>query len=347
MKKNFISVVWASVMMLCAGAVFAQGEPQFYENQRKLTVYTKSVAENFKDNIVIDGLENDDSWAGAGVSENSIDRILHDWGMDPVVNTWGYAATFKAVYDYLYLYLFVKVTDNEYVPYNATKDDITVDNVEMFFYPDPAERDMVDETVVTQSTRPNLSQLRATVGNTGNRATGTGLVAGQIKDNKLTGYEYKSVQTPAGYNLEIKVPLDFVIPEQYIYDLNDGLKILFDINPANVITGSADRKIILGWSTDDYHSWKANFKMGELTFGGVYTGSSIGTLRASSVKYAFKDGGLQLFDAESGMSVSVYDLSGRKVASALYEGQAISLAQLASGVYVVDVKGVGNFKIVK
>jgi hypothetical protein len=306
---------------------------------RNLTIYEAS------GEVTIDGLEDEAVWAAPEVAENAIDRILHDWNVDPVVNTWGYAASFKAVYDNYNLYLFIKVTDNAYVPYDAQMTGETnIDNVELFFFPDPAGQDEFNGVDVPDARGRGLSQLRASVGNGDNRATGGGLAMGFAVDAQITGYQYKTVPTATGYNLEIAVPWDVVVPDEFVDNLETGGTILFDINPANCVDYATGRVIILGWSTDDYHSWKANFKLGKLTFGGTYSG--IISPKTVDFKYTFKDNLLQLVDVNNA-NVSVYDVSGCTVKKLAYTGQSINLENLVQGVYIVSVQGVGNFKIVK
>jgi hypothetical protein len=218
-----------------------------------------------------------------------------------------------------------------------------IDNVELFFYPDPATKDLFDGLNVPDARNRGLSQLRVSVGNNDNRATGAGLVAGYIVNNQITGYQYATAQTANGYNLEIAVPWDVVVPDEFADNLEKGGKILFDINAANCIDYSSDRVIMLGWSTDDVHAWKANFKMGEITFGGAT--SAINVQKAPAFKHALIGGQLQLSGVDENAVVSIYDISGREALSAT--GASVNLSDLASGVYVVEVKGIGNFKIVK
>ncbi|GHT76905.1 hypothetical protein FACS189463_2840 [Bacteroidia bacterium] len=347
MKKNVLFSFLAGSMLLCASTISAQ-DPYPYTDYRTLTIYSTG------EYITADGEETEAVWSAPGVTEQAIDRVLHDWNVEPVVNTWGYAATFKAVYDAAFLYLFVKVTDDSYIPYNATlqQGDTKIDNVELFFFPDPADRNLVDGNIPDRR-QTGLSQIRAWVGNENNLFTGAGYAAGFRVDAEgiangkvIPGFEYKTKQTAAGYNLEVVIPWDIVISDAFVSHLEEGGSILFDINPANVNAyNPGDRDIILGWSTDDFHSWKANFKMGVLTFGGEY--SSIISPNNKSVRYAMNNNELQLFGVENNTEVSVYDLSGRQAKTTLYAGENINLNSLSKGVYVVSVKGIGNFKIIK
>jgi hypothetical protein len=348
MKKNVLFSILAATLLSLVSSVSAQ-EPYPYTDYRTLTIYSTT------DYITADGIDNEACWSAPGVSEQNIDRILHDWNVEPVVNTWGYAATFKAVYDDAFLYLFVKVTDDSDVSYNVElmQGNTAIDNIEIFFFPDPADRNLVDPTIPDRR-QSGLSQIRAWRGNTNNLFTGGGLAAtfqldaetGRATDKVIPGYEYKSVNTATGYNMEIVIPWDIVIADQFVGHLEKGGSILFDVNPANVNAyDPGSRDIILGWSTDDFHSWKANFKLGVLTFGGEY--SNILSPNNSPVKYAFRNGQLQLSGVENNTGVSVFDLSGRQAKSLVYSGQNIDLNSLNKGVYIVSVEGLGNFKIVK
>jgi hypothetical protein len=333
MKRN-VFFSFPVFFMLCAGNSVLAQEPYYYDNYRTITVYEKQADET----IQIDGLENEASWTAAGVGEHAVDRVLHEWNEIPDANSSGYAAVFKAVYDFNYLYLFVKVTDNSYVPYNGSlmSKEENIDNVELYFFPNPEGRDMVSTDNIRDPY--GLSQLRASTGNGDNRATGGGYVMQYAENNYITGYRYKTQLTASGYTLEIAVPLAVIVPDEYVDNLDPGGKILFDINAANCTDYASGRAIILGWSTDDFHSWRANFKMGEMTFGGAYTGSGINVPRTPDAKYRIPNGA----------KVDVYDLSGRRVASTVYvTGKSIDTNDLAPGVYVVTVNGTESFKIVK
>ncbi|MDR2626902.1 MAG: T9SS type A sorting domain-containing protein [Dysgonamonadaceae bacterium] len=336
MKKNLLFGMLASMMLASATVTFAQ-DPYYYEDYKTIKVYS-TVPDEY---IEIDGVDNEPSWSAPGVTEHAIDRILHNWGETPVDNSWGYAASYKAVYDENYLYLFVKVSDDSYVPYSEQMtSDTNIDNIEIFFFPDVEGRDMVDASA--PDARPKgLSQLRVSVGNTENRATGGGRAMQSAQNGQITGYEYTTVETATGYHVEIVVPWDILVDNPSY--LETGTKILFDINPANCIDYASGRVIILGWSTDDFNSWKYNYKLGEMEFGGVY--SSIHTPQLANIRYTLRDGQLQLSGLNGKTAIEIYDVSGRKALSV--KGNTADISALATGVYVVNVQGLGKFKIVK
>lgn len=333
MKKRSTLLTFA--MLFAIGFAFAQ-EPYYYD-YKTMEVYSTD------EWIEPDGIENEAIWAST--QEYTLGNTLADWGVDPVANTWGFEATFKAVYDKNYLYLFVKVKDNTYVPFDAQMSGETnIDNIELFFYPDPETRSLVDGTV--HDFRNNgLSQLRVSVGNTENRATGGGNAMGHVLANKIVGYEYTTVRTTDGYNAEIVVPWDVVVPDKFEDNLEVGGKILFDINVANCTSYTSNREIILGWSADDFQGWKDNCRFGEMTFMGEPSG--IKSIKDSDIKYTFSNGELQLFEIQENSNITVYDLSGRVVASSVFCGENIDLSNLASGIYLVQVENAGSFKIIK
>jgi hypothetical protein len=334
MKKNLLFGMLTSMMLTSATVTFAQ-DPYYYEDYRTITVYSAS------EFIETDGIDDEDCWNAPGVTEHAIDRILHNWNETPVNNSWGYAASYKAVYDENYLYLFVKLTDDSYVPYSEQMTgDTNIDNIEIFFFPDVEGRNMVDANA--PDARPNgLSQLRVSVGNTDNRATGGGRAMQSAQNNHISGYEYATIETATGYNAEIVIPWDIIVTDPSY--LETGKKILFDINPANCTDYASGRVIILGWSTDDFNSWKHNYKLGEMVFGGVY--SSIHSPQIADIRYTLREGKLQLSGLSGKTTIEIYDVSGRKSLSV--KENTVDLSTLVTGVYVVNVEGLGKFKIVK
>lgn len=336
MKKKITFLTLVSAMLCMSSFVFAQ-DPVPYDDFETVGVYTTS------EWIEIDGVDDEACWATA--AEQPIAKTLHDWGVDPVPNTWGFAATYKVVRDENYLYFFVKVKDNTYVPYD--KDQMTgetnIDNIEFFFFPNPDDKDLVYGS--TDARPRGHSQIRLSVGNTENRATGGGYaITNYAVNNAITGYEYTTVRTADGYNVEVVVPLDIVVEDKYMGNLEVGKKILFDINVANCTDYTSNRVIILGWSGDDYHGWRWNAKLGDMVFKGET--SSIQENSVSDINYIFNNGLLSLSNVES-TKVDIYDIMGRLVKSTVYDGSVIDLSSAASGVYVVSVEGAASFKIIK
>lgn len=345
MKKKCTFLALAA--MLCMGNLFAIEYPYMYTDYK--TVNVNSTDEW----ITIDGIE-EDVWAG--VAEQSITKVLRNPNEDPMPNTWGYAASYKALYDLRYMYLFIKVTDDTYIPWEQGKGDTSVDNIELFFYPNAGERDEVTGGTPIDARGRGLSQVRISVGNTVNRATGGGYAmgfkTGTTEEPTLPEFEYVTVKTATGYNVEVVIPWDILLPgvnemteEEYEAIFTPGNKILFDLDAANCITSESNRVIILGWSGEDFNAWKSNAMLGELVFSGAPSG--IKSITTSNVKYAFNNGILSLNNVEGTPQVDVYDLFGRSVKSAVYSGADIDLTSIASGVYIVNVAGAGSFKIVK
>lgn len=314
--------------------------------QEESTYWDFPTAELYQtdERIVIDGVADEAVWATA--TEYKLENVLHNWGTSPVENTWGYAVSFKATYNDNYLFLFVSVTDDTYVPFaDKMTAETNIDNIELYFYPDPAGRSVNDETTVNDYRSSGLSQLRVSIGNEDNRATGGGYVK-QFVDattNYLTGYQYKTVQTDKGYDAEILLRWDNVISADFAGNLQPGGRIMFDVNAANCTDYASGRVIMLGWSTNDFNDWKDNKRLGEIEFKGP-AASGIKAVEAA-VDYTFAQGVLSM-DVENGTPVSVLDLSGRTVASYVYDS-AIDLSSLASGIYMVKAENAAAFKIVK
>ena len=336
MRKNVRFFSCVAAMLLTANIVFAQRQPIVYQDFKTVEVITTD------EWIEIDGLEDEACWSK--VPENPVGNILRNWGAQPVENIWGYSATFKVVRDVNYFYFFVKVKDNVYIPYDSEKmkSDIGIDHLELFFFPNPDDKNMLYEEI---DARPRgLSQLRVSIGNTENRFSGGGYAAGFAVDNKITGYEYKTVQTADGYNAEIVIPKDIVISEEYYGNLEIGKKILFDINTANCTDYESNtRQIILGWSGIDYNSWKLNSTLGEMHF--VENLSSVEKAEMDEVNYSFTNNILSLQDVQNAQ-IRIHDISGKMIKSWSYT-EPTDLSSLTSGIYLVNVEGMKCFKIVK
>lgn len=340
MKTNVTFAALVSAALLLGCPVFGQ-EGVYYSGIQTAELYQTD------EWIEVDGYATEDVWSAATTKEYELKNVLHDWGVDPVENIWGYGATFKATYDDNYLYLFISVTDDTYVPYDADQmsGETNIDNIELFFYPDPETRSLDDETTVNDYRSKGLSQLRVSVGNEENRATGGGYAMGFASNNELTGYEYKTVKTDKGYDAEVVIPWDAVISKEFMDNLQPGKKILFDVNAANCTDYASNRVIILGWSTNDYQGWKDNKRFGEIMFMG--TPSALLQVEQSKAEYTFDGTLLNLLNVKNGTNVSILDLSGRVVEMYMFNGQALNLSALNSGMYIVQAGGVRSFKIVK
>ncbi len=340
MKRKIIPFFIGCAMLLAPSFSFAQ-TPVPYDDFETVNVYSTN------DWIDIDGVDNEAIWSSPSVQEQPIGKVLHDIGVDPVANSYGFAASYKAVRDDNYLYLFVKVTDNTYVPYNTSlmTGEYNIDNIELFFFPDPTDKNMVYDNA---DARPRgLSQLRVSVGNTNNRATGGGYAMGFAINNAITGFEYATTQTPTGYNVEIVVPWDIVVADNFVGNLNEGNKILFDVNIGNCLDYLSNRVILLGWSGDDFQTWRWNPKMGEMAFAGEALTAGVENVKAQVINHSFNNGMLKLRDVQNNVNVQVYDLCGALVKSTMYNGQDINLSNVSSGAYLVKVGNLGQFKILK
>ncbi|NDW08550.1 sugar-binding protein [Dysgonomonas sp. 520] len=335
MKRKCTFLTLAAMMFCGSASVMAQ-DPGYFENYKTINVYKTT------ERITVDGIDNEGIWASTDVKEHSLDRLLDA----NASNTTGYAATFKAVYDDTFIYLFIKVKDATYIPYDKDqiKGDTNIDNLEMYFSA-TGLRSSIDNIPAAMDGTSD-TQLRISVGNTENRATGVGYAKAMIVDDQISGYEYTTVKTADGYNVEVMLSNDIVIPDTYMDKFAEGQTILFDLEGADCINYADGRKVILGWSGDDYFAWKRNAKYGDMTFKGLAS-SGIKDTKYSDVKYIYNNGTLQLFDVKDNSKISVCDLSGRLVESAVYNGQNIDLSNLSSGVYAIQIENAGVLKIVK
>ena len=340
MKSKSTFVVLTAMLLGLSNYSMAQ-DPTYFEDYKTMDIY-KTDAE-----ITIDGVDNEDIWSSSDVIEQTADRILAN-NPGEGENPTGYALSYKAVYDNDYLYLFIKVKDNTYIPYDKEQmtGDTNVDNIELYFSPID-ERGSADVSYLP-GLKPDLSesQLRISVGSD-SYASGTGYVKENIIDGKISGYKYVTKQVEGGYNVEVMLSWDIVISDDYYDDkLVEGQKIFFDLEGADCVDYANGRKVILGWSGDDFFAWKRNSKYGEMNFKGM-AATSISTKEIAEIKYLFANDELTLTGVDINTDVTIYDLSGRKVATTNYRGTPINLGNLISGVYLVPVKDAENFKIIK
>ncbi|WP_303341540.1 sugar-binding protein, partial [uncultured Duncaniella sp.] len=228
-----------------------------------------------------------------------------------------YAASFQAVYDANYIYYFIKVVDDTYIPYDKDqmKGDTGVDNVELMFFPDPAGRDEYHSSIDARSR--GLSQIRIWPGATENQTSGGGYAGGRMVEGKLTGLEYKSVRTDYGYDIECVLPWSEIMPEGTEGNLATGKSILMDVNIANCEDyESNNRLFIMGWSGSDHNAWRWNAEFGELNFKGELPTSGVAEVavdaEAPVVYYNLQ--GVRVANPENGTFIRVQGKQTTKVA---------------------------------
>lgn len=329
MKKKCTFFALATMLSM-SNFTFAQ-EAYMYEDYKTLDVYKTT------EDITIDGYANEAIWSDPNVVEMLLDRRQ---GTEPET---GYEAKFKMIYDDVYFYFFFTVKDPTPVLCDATHlGGNIVDNIELYFSTRP-NRVLVDNNNITAMTSPD-SQLRISVGSETNYASGVGYANGLITNARLSGFEYKTVRTADGYNIEVMLANDAVIPDAYASIFAEGGKMFFDVSGGDFSDFSV-KQLATMWSGEDIFAWRRNAMYGEITLMGAPSG--IKSITASNVKYAFNNGILSLSNVEGAPQVNIYDLFGRSVKSLTYSGNDIDLTSAASGVYVVNVAGAGNFKIIK
>ncbi len=339
----------AACSMLAAVPVLAQStatdadENGYYNGIEKTTVVQITDDEGFA--IQLDGVADEAVWARA--QELSCDKVQTDWGVAPVENIDNFTCKFKLLYDASSIYVYFTIAD----PNRVSIDQFTpsksenCDNVELFFYPNITERQLVDGTVHDMRTT-GLSQIRIARGAADNYVTGGGYALGLADKNVIAGLEYGIADDETtGWSAEVVIPWDAIINAENMENAQEGGQLMFDISAANareIIEGDATRYMMIAWSINDFQGWKDNNRLGEITLGGPASG--IKAVEAA-VDYTFAQGVLSM-DVENGTPVSVLDLSGRTVASYVYDS-AIDLSSLASGIYMVKAENAAAFKIVK
>ena len=83
-------------------------ENGYYNGIERTTVPQITEDEGFAINL--DGVADEDVWSRTQALECT--KTLANWNTTPVENTWGYACTFKLLYDARTLYVFFDITDN-------------------------------------------------------------------------------------------------------------------------------------------------------------------------------------------------------------------------------------------
>lgn len=325
MKKTFIPLILMVLFGTYAGAVdFVPNSMDIYKTNAPVT---------------IDGQANEAIWSSPSVTWQSCNISLG--GVDPA----GYAAKFKAVYDVNNLYLFFNVEDATFVPFDGTMSDTNADNIELYFGPTD-----VRATVAAPAWNPATdSQLRLQPGSTApaNRASGGGYSKTFIYTNQITGFQYSTVQVAGGYNVEVVVPWEIVVPDAYVGNIAEGKAINFDVNAANCISTTSGRKVIMSWSCIDYNAWKQTVYYGNMNFKGLALAAGVENTKASDIKYSVQNNQLQLVNVSDNSQVDIYDLSGRLAKSVQYKGAKINVADMSAGLYFVRINNDYSFKIVK
>lgn len=316
----------------------------YYNQIEKTDVYKITDDEGFS--IVLDGVA-DEIWNR--VPALNCGKIQADWGVTPVANTDNFACSFKLLYDEGNLYIYFNVTDptlfglSDYTPEKPE----TIDNVELFFYPNVTERALVDGTVHDMRSA-GLSQIRIALDAAENYVTGGGYAMSHKGEgaNSIDGLEFGTTRTETGWAAEVVIPWDVIVNEANIDNAREGGKLMFDISAANVRTEQGAREIMMAWSMNDFQGWKDNGRLGEITLVGMAP-SKIDAVELSEVDFTFNGVELNVLNIENGTNVSILDLSGRVIETYVYNGRALNLATLNSGMYLVQVENAAAFKIVK
>lgn len=287
--------------------------------------------------VTIDGQANEPVWSSSSVTWQSCNILV--LGTDAA----GYAAKYKVIYDDNNLYLFLNVADATFVPFDGTMTDIFADNIELFFGPSgvratpaaPAWNSATD------------SQLRIHPGSTSpaNRASGGGYAKTFVYANQITGFQYTTTQITGGYNVEVVIPWEIVIPDTYVSNIVEGKKINFDVSASNCTTTTSGRKSIMNWSCIDVNAWKQSVYYGDMNFKGLAVLSGINDAKVSDIKYSIKNNQMELLNVLDKSKIDFYDIAGRLAKSIQYNGSKIDLTNISSGLYFVRVNNDYSFKI--
>jgi len=303
--------------------------------------FTPASIDVYKTNqpVTIDGKADEAVWSSPSVAWQTC--AINLGGIDPA----GYAAKFKAVYDADNLYLFFSVTDATFVPYNGTESQYyNADNIELYFdatgVRKPIENPNYDVTTG--------SQLRVNPGVTtiANLASGRGYVTSFIYQNTITGFQYSTVQVDGGYNVEVVVPWEIIIPDAYVGNIADGQKIIFDCCAANCTSPTSGRVNMQSWSCIDYNAWKQSVYYGDMNFKGLAVINGVKNTKVSNVTYSIQNKHLQLFNVENNSQLQIFNQSGQLVKSLKYNGSTIDLTDISSDLYFVRVNNENSFKII-
>ena len=346
-----ISIFWAAGML--SAETIPSEDPDF----------SRAVAPihpifDWEGEVVIDGLANEGFWSL--IEPNYLVYDVTDaWyveGAIPVEPSDVFDVMWKATMDEDYFYLYVEVTDNEFVPRSMVDFDNAWDNdnIELFFL-------FADTTVVMPDwSLEQASQLRVWPDTDLARAdsiTGGGWVSGMVGSIGHLDYTSRTVLTDNGYTTEVRIPWLLIVPSVdgelgYLDDDDEFVPIViselpgfqFDINVAdrNDPTPEAGRDFIWSWSS----KWNRNWGFTE-AYGWLEIAEGLTNV---SVPSSFNTNSLTVYPNPASTRLSVANLNGfnsihivNVVGQVVYATQSdavrmdLDVSHLKNGVYMLMV----------
>lgn len=337
---------------------FSQNSPvgdQFGLGRTYIAVYTGG------QEVTIDAVADEPFWDLTPYAD--MDTIVAGSMHETPLTSEDFTGQFKLAWDENNLYIYVTVTDDVIV---SGPGGITSDNMEIFFNTDSLWflRDYNDsEDAWRDPYRPNkgytASQIRANVINQLD-VTGGGYAIGMGNDVE---YDFLSVETDAGFDMEIKLPFEYIInPDANILHTfkpedGEGQVLFFDIGYGDVDDDDVgQREHIIHWNASNPDPWKDVRHFGRIVLGPADVNASKEPLPESLRIYpSFTSGRitLELPDYQQCSSITISSVIGRKMIHTSHVDRVnhFDLHELPAGIYLLSVEKSSGFistgKIVK
>jgi hypothetical protein len=357
MKK--LSLLLMALLLVSTG-IFAQAtetrpkdDPNF--NRAKTTIHP---IWDWSQEVTIDGKADEGFWKLIDFETLPLD-ISTSWfveGTIPAAPSADFDVKWKSTMDEDFFYLYVEVTDANFVPRSAVWENAAWDNdnIEVFFL-------FADTTVVMPDwALQDASQFRIwpdTDVTKMDSITGGGLVIGNRDNLGHLTYTSRTVQTATGYNVETRIPWILIHPSEdgilgYENDDNEWVPIevkdiegfQFDINVADrdnpALDAEPKRKAIWSWSANWSRNWGFTEAYGWLTVGAPLSDVSVPSIRESKLKIypnpAINE--LNVANLEGKSTLSITNIVGQEVYRNTVEGNTqIDIAAFKNGVYFLSV----------
>jgi hypothetical protein len=325
---------------------------------------------DWDEDVTINGVADEGFWSLIEFQTLPLD-VTNSWfieGTIPAAPSAKFDAKWKATMDEDYFYIFVDVTDDNFVPRSATLTNNAWDNdnVELFFL-------FADTTVVMPDwSLIDASQFRIwpdTNLSYADSITGGGLVIGMRNSLGHLGYMSRTVVTTTGYTVETRIPWILIVPSidgvmGYEDDDDNFVPILikelegfqFDINVADRNNPDAEadpkREFIWSWSANWNRNWGFTEAYGWLEVAEPLSNVSAPVLKNEAFRVYPNPANSRLFlDNLNGYSViNVSNIVGQVVFQTTTDAisTSIDVSGLKNGVYLINVSDeAGNRNVQK
>ncbi len=310
---------------------------------------TYTVPYTFGETIEFDGLQLEDAWleSDKALVDQVVDLDVGDYPASDADNS----ASWYALYDEDYLYIYADITDDNIVVMSDPESDDAQpwmnDGIELFF-------DIKDRRYDLDRISAEQHQLRYNI----NRKDDDGNLTA---DTSALGSEYLStwaeVKGATTYQFEIAIPwggiaqgaVDSVDIPAYITDsIKPGKKISFEIS---VIDADEEdgRQSILNWSNDtgEDQAYSTSLYWGQLILGANSAIRKTNTLTASIYPNPANE---TLKIAMEGMTqVIIYNVAGQQVMvqNNHNDSATLNVSDLTAGLYIVEVRSAKGSAIQK